>query len=116
MSSVYRYICLSHDPSIIIENIEYSDFDTTTGAILNKTKIHNHATCDLIVGRWSGGLVELVCPSCNYHGSSYQKWVSKDWVLLLKRSIDKQVEVPRGLYRCWTAERVERMATLLEES
>lgn len=56
MSSDYNALCLSHDPAIVMGTDE-----RTWDAALERGRL-DHPRCDLLVGRWSGGLVELCCP------------------------------------------------------
>ena len=128
MSSRYNWVCLTHDPAIEIERPEYQKFDEITGAILNRNKPEDHTKCDLIVGRWSGGMVEAVCPECQYHSTRYQKWVGLDWLRLLYRvwsfntptlggHVHPQlgISIPNSLTQCWHFDRLDKLFSMLGE-
>lgn len=130
MSSRYNWICISHNPAIEIDNPEYQDFNQITGAVKNEDRPTGHKQCDLIVGRWSGGLVELMCPGCKYrkyHGSSCQKWIDKDWLVLLLRAWEFNkpkpggsnsnyagIAIPSHLMQCWHPDRLNKIAVFIE--
>ncbi|MER6830863.1 hypothetical protein ABT352_33055 [Streptosporangium sp. NPDC000563] len=89
MSSIYRVLCLSHDPAITAE-AEYDRPEYAATAIASG--IPEHADCDLLIGRYSYPLVEVGCPPttgpehaarhrCYPH--SVTEWVDVAWLRLL---------------------------------
>lgn len=91
MSSLYRILCLSHDPAIEASNREYRSTELAEQAI--REGIDGHEKCDLMIGRYSYPLVELGCPgnvpgdrqpgvrSCFHHRDT--RWISVEWIRLL---------------------------------
>jgi hypothetical protein len=118
MSSVYRVLCLSHDPAIEVGRWENHGRDAAIAAAASRT-IEGHESCDLMVGRYSYPLIELCCPATPgalAHGRhSTPQWADADWLRLLALAIDLNEPdlasavvdlVRRG---CWTAQRLSRL-------
>ncbi|MFF6829611.1 hypothetical protein [Streptomyces longwoodensis] len=115
MSSTYRILCLSHDPALT-----RGEFHTPGDA---ETAIANgydtHPGCDLVIGRWSGALVEVGCPASSdqpatlscHHGNTI--WADKTWLLLLAaayQSTDPDVQQAiEGRHHCMSWERLRRL-------
>jgi len=90
VSSIYRVLCLSHDPAIAADT-EYSSRADAEAAVRNG--VSGHETCDLMIGRYSYPLVELGCPGktldhprdgahkCYFHRDA--RWIGVEWVRLL---------------------------------
>jgi hypothetical protein len=118
VSSIYRVVCLSHDPAI--EASEHQRPEHAEQAIA--ADIDGHHGCDLMIGRYSYPLVELGCPpsaatrghpgsSC-CHGTT--QWIDADWLRLL--AAVQQDPAGRasqlagsGNFRCWTVKRLQRL-------
>lgn len=129
MSSTYRVLCLNHDPAIRID-CDWSNGPEAVDAASNPDRheaLEDHVGCDLLVGRWSGGLCEVGCPpqhnplgsgSCSHAGPN---WVSVDWLRLFAAALsalpnpelEKALAVFRRPYRCWAPSRVERLRSVL---
>jgi hypothetical protein len=130
MSSVYRVLCLNHDPAIRIDH-DWNNGPEAIDAAVNPERyeaLEDHKGCDLLVGRWSGGLVEIGCPPqseaavrtdvCLHRGPA---WISVEWLRLFGAALralpnpelEKALEVFRRPYRCWAPERVERLRSVL---
>lgn len=128
MSSVYRLLCLNHDPAIMLDR-DYQSGPDAMDAAANPDRIEGHETCDLLVGRWSGGLAEIGCPpsprerqrhaQCCHRGP---QWTDVDWLRLLVAAlrlvgddltVKTALEPFRSPYRCWTSTRMERLRSVL---
>ena len=131
MSSVYRVLCLSHDPAIELTEEWRSGAngrDEIITAVLDRsgTELRSHPHCDLMVGKYSYPLVEVCCPvpatapptnlrNCCH---AYPQWIDVKWLRLLFHAYaehgspvaDAAAEMCRG---CWSRERVRRLRTLL---
>ena len=88
MSSMYRALCLSHDPALVLDD-EWQSWDDgriEMADLLDHREefpLEGHKTCDLLGGEWSGGLVEVYCPAgCRWHGSG--EWVRVEWLRLAR--------------------------------
>lgn len=116
MSSDFQIICLSHDPALTIEQ----DYPTSEQAIADAADHYAHPECDLIVGRWSGGLVELCCPGMvegraipdhsGWHRDD--EWVDAAWLrlaLLAGAATTANARVPG----CWKYLRLHRLRYIL---
>jgi len=126
MSSTYHVLCLSHDPAIILEP-EFS-LERALAAAANPAGyigIAHHADCDLLVGRWSGGLMAIACPIRPHPGEetgghSTPQSVEVAWLRLL--SAAHRMELPdadlsvamQRLPGCWSPTRIYRLRELLE--
>lgn len=120
MSSTYRLLCLDHDPAIAVGHAEFTTPGAALAAVDQPTEqlAGDHRDCDLVVGRWSGDLVELACPSHDYHPRD-AKWVDADWLRLLlaagntahSKSSWLHVALDRlhNVRRCWTFDRLLRL-------
>lgn len=124
MSSIYRVLCLSHDPAITTE-AEYGRPEQAAAAIAEG--IVGHADCDLLIGRYSYPLVEVGCPPttgperadrhrCSLH--SVTEWVDVAWLRILAAVYQSGDETDRGPARRladetrlahWSRERLRRL-------
>lgn len=130
MSSVYRILCLNHDPAIVIDR-DWGNGPEALDAACNPDRheaLEAHAGCDLLVGRWSGSLCEIGClPEPNATANSGAclhagpQWISVDWLRLFAAALralpnpelEKALAVFRRPYRCWGPSRVERLRSVL---
>lgn len=113
MSSTYRVLCLSHDPAIALD-IEWATPEAALAALADPGAAAEHPNCDLVVGRWSGALVEVCCPSGRCHLRPI--WVDKVWLRLLAvahDSKDVQVLAAADAFPCWPATRLARLRSEL---
>lgn len=130
MSSRYAIYCLSHDPAVeaVEEAPSLKEAETWAAAGFG-----HHPACDLLVARYSGGLVEIGCPPANEppggraphrgHSGWHRDTVWADAKLL--RVAAASVAVPgqavalsSALQRlgagCWKTERLHRLRYVLE--
>lgn len=115
MSSSYRPICLSHDPGLVIDREIRRD---AVDSFNSRDGLEGHGSCDIVIGRWSGGLVELACPGmqlpgptgCTHRHSSIE-WIEADWLRLLHaaRPVVDSGLLARSTFRCWPPERLNRL-------
>ena len=98
VSSTWNLICLSHDPAIRLDGYDFADWHSVERATREHEALASHQTCDIIAGRYSGGLVELGCfgaikgnglsPQCSgYHNGVI--WYKAD-VLRLVHAVYQQ--------------------------
>lgn len=127
MSSTYRVLCVSHDPAMVLE-FEQDGPDARAAAEARAADpvsyevTRAHAACDLLIGRWSGSLVEVGCPSGRdvVAASHYpehphtSRWVEVEWLRLLHFAMESSSD--RRLYDavtklpgCWSWTRLSRM-------
>lgn len=133
MSSRFSYLCLSHEPAIESELYdearrgETRDLDTAL-QLLPAQRVH-HPTCDLILARYSGGLVELICPPSSEAGNpnhgpyhpNVPTQVDAAWLRLLWAACSHSTPREPALQRavdsfartCWTWGRVARLGNVL---
>lgn len=120
MSSVYRVLCLSHDPAVITE-AEYGRPETAAAAI--NAGVEGHPNCDLLIGRYSYPLIEVGCPPsarpersgqhrCYPH--SMTEWVDVAWLRILAAVHQSGTEHMRNLagetrLAHWSWERLRRL-------
>lgn len=118
MSSDYNALCLSHDPAIVLETDE-----RTLDAAIERARI-SHPRCDLLVGRWSGALIEVCCPGMPVeqdhkpHTGWHRDPVWADAGLLAIAAVvvhhaEGAVVLENALRRlpmCWTPERLRRIS------
>jgi hypothetical protein len=122
VSSDYRLVCLSHNPGLGI-GTEYVSPDEAVSAL--GTMLPDHGDCDVVLGRWSGALVELGCLGGRRpgHGSLYHVvvlWTRAEW-LALALAVVQNGSHPESVVRvleratrdCWTVDRLTRMRNLL---
>lgn len=117
MSSVYRILCLSHDPATSAE--EYCTPEAAAKAIASG--VDGHRRCDLLIGRYSYPLVEVGCPPTAARGGPplcYAHrdivWVDSAWLRALCVVHQLDDEPARALVRdpqlrCWSWERLLRL-------
>jgi hypothetical protein len=111
MSSVYRILCVSHDPALIVTSEDWNGSLPALDAIRDRTSgpAAAHPNCDLVVGRYSVPLIEVCCPASRsnglYHGSSHRddEWIVASWLRLLALSKPEVYGMAR-LRSCWTPE------------
>jgi hypothetical protein len=122
MSSSYHALCLAHDPALHLgRELTRDEVDHLTNrALLGDS--HQH--CDIVIGRWSGGLAELGCPgtnlpgprTCNGHHPD-TAWTPIEWLRLLAAAAPL---LPPKLHErftargCWPLDRLTRLRHELE--
>ncbi|GHG97303.1 hypothetical protein ACFORH_42695 [Amycolatopsis roodepoortensis] len=116
MSSMYRILCLSHDPAIVLEPEFHSGADgqaRAEAAVI--AGVEGHQGCDLLIGRYSYPLVEVGCPR---HGGETHR-LRTEWLdVVLLRLVGLAYRRPDGtperllagqVARCWSSERLHRL-------
>lgn len=123
MSSEYRVICMSHDPAFEVDH-DWPDPEKALASIRDR-RHDDHPSCDLVVGRWSGGPVELCCPGSppgpgstvdtrrHHHGWHRDPlWTDAGWLRLLIHAGADLASRAR-VYPCWSFERAFRLRNVL---
>lgn len=128
MSSTWSILCASHEPAIEIADCGGSPEHAIERCAAPPPA---HAGCDLLIARYSGGLVEIGCPpsrrlpgSQRHVGSWHPhdaQWVDADWLRLFAAAIEAggysdalDAAVARATRACWTPQRIARLASVLE--
>lgn len=120
MSSQYKIWCLSHNPAVIAWGDDCSDRAVVidkAAALTNGTEeSQQHKGCDLVVGRYSYPLIEVICLGCRTAGYHVQpiEWQADTLRLIL---IGMRAEVSTVTYPiateagriCWNFERLNRL-------
>jgi hypothetical protein len=118
MSSTYRSICASHVPALVSEH-ELGRQEALAGL----PEREGHPDCDLLIGRWSGALIEIACPgdlaSCRHS----IEWVDDGWLRVAAEAADLAVpgdltyarlrQALNTLPPCWTPRRLEAVRLFL---
>lgn len=122
MSSVYRVLCLSHDPAIVAADCDWNDREDAEAAI--RVGIPGHETCDLLIGRYSYPLIAVGCPpqrdglACGGHSGTL--WIDRGWLQLLYQAQHEPTGKllaavsDQNAFRCWTPQRLARIAAELD--
>jgi hypothetical protein len=124
VSSTYIVLCLAHDPALVVA----SGIHTADAVLADLAAgIAGHETCDLLIGRVSGALVELGCPPthmqhpdnkpCHDHADTH--WTHVDVLRLLAtahRSHDPRVTTTAAAptFRHWPNLRLNRLRLELD--
>jgi hypothetical protein len=133
VSSTYSIFCLSHDPVIEADDDVPSRDEAITWA---SEGFGHHPTCDLLVARYSGGLIELGCPAMGslpgegdkprlrFHPGWHRDtvWAEAGLLRVAAAVIETEADghadlLTKALKRmpmCWTVERLHRLRYLLE--
>lgn len=126
MSSTYYVACLAHDPAIIVptgpQGPGWNSPAEALAAVAERE--HNrigamHPTCDLIITRDSGAIIEACCPPPGNHVGMHRdpRWVDVDWLRLMLAILDAPTSAAtpalEAFRQCWNPERVRRMRSLL---
>jgi hypothetical protein len=132
MSSSYRILCLSHDPAIVIEGLEWSNCQDMEAAIarVGSDELEHHRGCDLVGGRYSAPLIEVYCPPARGPDTVYYehalatgihhprhndgRWIDVSWLRLLAsvyiaNSPPLVTQAAAKVDRCWSKPRVVRL-------
>lgn len=133
MSSVYQVLCLTHDPAILTE----ARWEGGTGGEAMVLALHAasnpetsealaaHIGCDLVVGRYSYPLVEVLCPPCRrgesgtwdgcvgYHPNGPHR-VDAPWLRIMLLHWQAHPEADLRTPGCWGPERVKRLRLELD--
>lgn len=126
MSSIYRPICMSHEPALVI-NSEYTDRTLFEAVLANPTSadpggdLERHAGCDLLGGAFSYPLVEVYCPprKAPVIRHTYGHWIDVGWLRLVHLTAttwpnsEALAQAHRALPMCWQPHRVARLAAEL---
>lgn len=132
MSSNYSIFCLSHDPAI--EAVD--DRSAEEAIVLAAAGLAGHAGCDLLVARYSGGLIELGCPAMGNLPNEGDKprlrshpgwhrdpvWAEAGLLRVAAAVVETEADghadlLTKALKRmpmCWTVERLHRLRYLLD--
>jgi hypothetical protein len=117
MSSSYYALCVSHTPAITISaDLGRADADHLT----TRDRLGDHQQCDIVIGRYSGALVELGCPgtqlpgpsACRVHHRGIE-WTRVEWLRLLAVAAP---HVPASAHEritargCWPLDRLARLS------
>lgn len=131
MSSTFSFLCLGHDPAIETDRLihgsrDVKDVDTALGLL--PAQRAEHPRCDLLIARYSGGLVELVCPPSTEIGERHSRYhphgperIEARWLRLLwaacsypaPREPELQAAVDAFAVTCWTWPRISRLGYVL---
>ncbi|MEU2924170.1 hypothetical protein ABZ636_03785 [Streptomyces sp. NPDC007251] len=120
MSSTFHILCLSHDPAITITGAGYNRPEEAEAAISDDDTAHPE--CDLLIARYSGGLIELGCPPTGDQPRAHQHWCwqhrSTEWVDVAWLRILAVARIAQVLpseftssyhFKCWPAVRLQRL-------
>lgn len=124
MSSAYRVLCLNHDPAIDCGPEWHTPGEALAAVadLASHEQLAAHASCDLLIGRYSYPLIEVCCPvrsgGLSRHGGnihSAPKWVDVEWLRLLYiagngyhgKHVKDAVKAAAG--GCWALDRVNRL-------
>lgn len=125
MSSSFRPICLNHDPAILIGVDGFPDYDNVAEALAAGWA--EHPRCLVIIGQWSGGLVELICPGSERNSPAeglrhrqsqhpavhlYDREVEPVWLRYLAMS-GEIVRSAAGSTGCWTYDTAVKLKPIL---
>jgi hypothetical protein len=114
MSSTYRLICMAHDPAIVIDR-DHPTLTDALAALLSDEITEAHPHCLLLIGRWSGGLIEVTCADLRHADHRGHRTVDAAFlrVVLAAYQAVESVADPDGLLgalnrlpTCWGAERI----------
>ncbi len=130
MSSTFSVLCLGHDPAIETIHAARDVRDLDTALSLLPAQRVEHPRCDLLIARYSGGLVELICPpsteigetrhSGTYHPHGPER-IEARWLRLLwaacsyptPREPELQAAVDAFAVTCWAWPRISRLGYVL---
>lgn len=130
MSSTYAILCMSHDPAIEAVD-ERSAEEAISWAAAG---LSEHPNCDLLVARYSGGIIQVGCPGVatppdgrlahRGHPGWHRDIIWAEAGLLRVAAAVVQTEddghaevLTKSLKRmpmCWTVERLRRLRHVLE--
>jgi hypothetical protein len=121
MSSIYRLLCLSHDPAIEIDTEHEWHSGNEGRKRVEEAAIEGnewHPNCDLLIGRYSYPLVEIGCPSSS-HSTPFQhngtKWIDATWAALVIIASESNLILPHTIVNsCWKPDRVKKLKIHLE--
>jgi hypothetical protein len=134
VSSLYRILCLSHDPAIVIPDLEWANSTGMECALAHVESrdfddtLYLHRTCDLMGGRYSYPLIEVYCPPfreskpspCNRHSDG--QWIDAHWLRLLSAvhtsfdvgSLSPITTAVGRIDKCWSKDRLRRLRVELQ--
>jgi hypothetical protein len=125
VSSDYRLLCLTHDPALEIGDDRWPHLDQALAAVADPAAdplLVTHPGCDLLIGRYSYPLVEVICPPKtspsrqrgHLHRDPHR--IDAAWLRLLWHATastgDGESEwekAARNVPDCWRWERVHRL-------
>lgn len=121
MSSLYRAICLNHQPALELDEPTWQDPAAALHAIGRREDEHlaPHHSCQLLIARYSGGLTELGCPASSRCGHPHDaEWVDTTWLRLAATTLNASDPATqtalRRLPRCWNTDRLNRLQHILD--
>jgi hypothetical protein len=120
---------MSHDPAIRVARWENHGRDDAIAATLDpasREDLAEHEHCDFLIGRCSGGLVEIGCPPRtglvfsghpSYARHNATQWIDVKWLRLLYAAVhvypigEHLASAAKGITDrgCWTPDRLRRL-------
>lgn len=121
MSSNYYPLCLNHDPALALWHHDWDNVTSVEQEIAasrqRKGQYADHGSCDLLIARSSGGLVQIGCPAICHPVHAGTVWVDVGWLHLYAWALAEKAKADPIVFRvplCWTASRVRRLGRLFE--
>lgn len=110
MSSVYRALCVSHDPALAwgeVHSGSWSDAAGMAGALahLIEEARGEHPGCRLLLGRYSYPLIEIGCPANERRCSRRHReveWLDRYWAKLMILAGDQVGGWSHPVIGCWS--------------
>lgn len=114
MSSNYKVLCLSHVTALVVTETHNDPEEAISWATRAVAVGGAHEGCDLVIGRYSYPLVELICPGCRNGGMHVKPArIDADVARLVlhcyghKEKATYQLAAKAG--RCWPPARLEKL-------
>lgn len=124
MSSDYFFICMSHDPGMLVGR-EYRLAEVTGDALPEAVAglRREHPKCDLALARESGAIVEVGCITTAVHGHAVPRWTDMDILRVVLHARPFEPQGPGLAWalgrlfdasRCWPQERIWRLKAVVD--
>lgn len=123
MSSAFQFVCLSHDPGMLVGR-EYSRgevaFEALPTALAEIREFH--PDCDVALTRESGAIVEVGCVTAG-HGHAVPRWCDLDVIRVVLHARTTEREAPALAWaldrlfdarQCWPQERIWRLKAVAQ--
>jgi len=133
MSDDFHAFCCSHDPAFNLTDFDVGR-DEVEPMIRRMRQDSPHSDCNLLIGRYSGSLIDIGCPGslgtdrgfgeafgCA-SGHKEIKWIDARWLKLALALLGPTGSIQSGpgaeeldavTRWCWTPERIHRLRRIL---
>jgi hypothetical protein len=112
VSTLWRGVCLSHDPPIEFELSDGTGYDIRYSSVavgLIRAGAHEHPRCDVVAGGYSYPLVRVACPCGQRDPQEYDVTELRLVLAAARAGVGSELAEWFRRNNCWTLERLTKL-------